>query len=236
VKYGIDSDKKIRVIGVILARMGSARFPGKAMSLIQGKSLIEIITDRVGQCTVFDIPLVLATTDTKVDDQLEAHAETIGIDVFRGSESNVLSRAVFAGMQLGATHILRLNGDCPLVEPELIDEALSELVKTNPEVVTSKRENQLPYGISVEIARLDLLNGLSQSASDFEKEHIFNALYNNVAQFKLSKVGSQFPARPDLQLTVDHPGDNIRIEALINSSGTNATKVKYWQIPYLDGL
>ena len=235
-KNDTDNDMNIRVVGVILARMGSARFPSKAMSLIQGRSLIELITERVGQCTVSEIPLILATTNTEVDDQLESHAKSIGIDVFRGSESNVLSRAVFAGMQLRGTHFLRLNGDCPLVEPQLIDEALLELIRTNPEVVTSKMENQLPYGISVEIARLDLLDELSKCASDFEKEHVFNAVYKNADQFEISKVGSGLPVRPDLQLTVDHPGDNIKIEALINASDTNATNVKYWQLPYWDRL
>ena len=232
----LNNDLGIRVVGVILARMGSNRFPGKAMSMIQGKSLIELIIERVGRCTVCKIPLILATTDNEIDDRLESHARTIGIDVFRGSESNVLSRAVFAGMQLHGTHFLRLNGDCPLVEPQLIDEALLELIKSNPDAVTSKTENQLPYGISVEIARLELLNELSRCASDFEREHIFSALYKNADQLEISKVGSGLPARTDLQLTVDLPGDNIKIERMINDSGTNATHVKYWQIPYQDDL
>ena len=226
----------MRVVGVVLARMGSARFPGKSMSLIQGKSLIELITERVRQCVVCEVPLILATTSNSEDDQLEDHARNIGIETFRGSASDVLSRAISASSQLGGTHLLRLNGDCPLVEPELIDEALMELIENNPKVVTSKRENHLPYGISVEITRLDILENLRHCASELEKEHIFNAVYNTVDRSELSVVGSKFPHRPDLKLTVDFPSDHSKIEAMINESGISAEKVKYWQVPLQDRL
>lgn len=222
---------ELRVVGVILARMGSMRFPNKIVSLIHGRTIIELIATRVRQCEVHEIPLVLATTEDASDDQLSAHAKNLGVDVFRGSSTDVLSRAVNAGKYLGGTHILRLNGDCPLVEPKLIDEALILLDLHRSEVISSKGQNGLPYGISVEIAELDLLDKLHHKAVDSEKEHIFDAVYSTKKFFDSGRVGSWFPARPDLRLTIDLPGDNLRIEKLIDSTGFDATVVKYWNIP-----
>jgi len=211
--------------------MGSTRFPNKILSLINGKSILELIIDRVKQCKACEIEIVLATTMDHSDDSLSSYAKNLGIEVFRGESTDVLSRAINAGKSVGGTHLLRLNGDCPLVEPELIDEALISLITKRFEVITSKGQNGIPYGVSVEIAELNLLNSLSLDATAHEREHIFSVVYANIDRFRHLQVGEGYPSRQDLSLTVDFPGDNLRIGQMINAARIDAIKIKYWEIP-----
>jgi spore coat polysaccharide biosynthesis protein SpsF len=219
------------VAGVILARMGSTRFPNKILSLINGKTILELIIDRVKQCKACEIEIVLATTKDHSDDSLSSYAKNLGIEVFRGETTDVLSRAINAGKSVGGTHLLRLNGDCPLVEPELIDEALISLITKRFEVISSKGQNGIPYGVSVEIAELNLLNSLSLDATVHEKEHIFSAVYSNIESFRHLKIGEGYPSRQDLRLTVDFLGDNLRIGQMISAAEIAAINIKYWEIP-----
>ncbi len=211
--------------------MGSKRFPNKILSLINGKSVLELIVDRVQQCKACEIEIVLATTKDDSDDSLSRYAKNLGIEVFRGESTDVLSRAISAAKSVGGTHLLRLNGDCPLVEPKLIDEALISLITKRFEVITSKGQIGIPYGVSVEIAELNLLERISIGATAHEREHIFSAVYSKIDKFRHLKIGERYPSRQDLRLTVDFFGDNLRIGQMINAANIDAMKIKYWEIP-----
>ncbi|MEZ5669628.1 MAG: NTP transferase domain-containing protein [Alphaproteobacteria bacterium] len=109
-----------RVVGVIQARMGSSRLPGKALAALAGKPVIGHVIARLRRAQRLD-QVVLATTTSPADDLLAAYAAGQGVTVVRGSETNVLARFIQAAELTRADVVVRVTGDCPLVDPWLVD-------------------------------------------------------------------------------------------------------------------
>ena len=120
-------------IGLIIqARMNSSRLPGKVMLKVCSKPLIDILIERVKKAKKVD-EIIIATTTNKKDDILCEHLKNKNCQIFRGSEDNVLSRYYEASMKFNVNVIIRVTADCPLTDPELIDEMISEYLKSKPE-------------------------------------------------------------------------------------------------------
>lgn len=124
----------MRVVGVIQARMGSARFPGKMLALLAGRPLLWHVIHRMQQAATLD-ELVLATSTNNRDDALALLAAKLDVRIVRGSEDDVLSRFVMAAQETGANVIVRINGDAPLVDPRLTDRLVSALVSDGGDYV-----------------------------------------------------------------------------------------------------
>jgi spore coat polysaccharide biosynthesis protein SpsF len=220
-----------RVVGVLLARMGSHRFPGKILSKIAGLEILELIVSRLQYKFGTSLTITLATTCESSDDQLVERAKSIGLHVSRGSTHDVLLRAIEAAESVGGTHLLRLNGDCPLVEPLLIGRGLEALQNSDAEVVTSRGQTNLPYGISTEICSVERLRRLHPLSTEVEKEHMFNVVYRLTPARLIHRIGFDFPPRPELRLTVDFPIDSLQISELIRISGCEPISLHYWDFP-----
>lgn len=109
-----------RVVGVVQARMGSTRLPGKALMPLAGRPLIWHVLTRLSRSERLD-QVVLATTTAGSDDALADYVSAMGIRVVRGSERNVLARFIQAAEMTRADVVVRITGDCPLVDPWLVD-------------------------------------------------------------------------------------------------------------------
>src|SRR5688500_14195755 len=114
----------MNVIAIVQARMGSLRMPNKVMQPVGGMPMIELLLRRLTGARSVD-RIVLATSDNERDDPLAGHVERLGFDVTRGSERDVLSRFHEAAIQYMPAHVVRITGDCPLVDPELVDEVVA---------------------------------------------------------------------------------------------------------------
>ena len=120
-----------RIIASIEARMGSTRLPGKVLLPVGGIPVLAYMLSRVEMCTqITDI--IVATTDNSHDDPIEDMCSRMNIKVFRGSEENVLDRVYKATKSMNADIIVELTGDCPLIDPNLIDQTVSTFL-INPE-------------------------------------------------------------------------------------------------------
>ena len=111
-------DKKI--IAVIQSRMGSKRLPRKALLWILGKTLVEWAVYRLSFAQKID-GVILATADTPENDELAEFAAKIGLLCYRGSERDLISRLLGAAEKFGVDAIVRITGDCPLVDPAIVD-------------------------------------------------------------------------------------------------------------------
>ena len=116
------------VAAIIQARMGSSRFPGKVLKPLAGKPILWHIIHRLKKCRSVDV-IAVATSINPKDNPIESFALKEGIKVVRGSEDNVLSRYYLAAQELGARIIIRVTGDAPLVDPELIDLLVKTLLQ-----------------------------------------------------------------------------------------------------------
>ena len=107
---------KIKYGAILEARMGSSRLPGKTLKDVYDEPLIKRVIDRI-KCSEKLNKIILATTHNSKDDILVKYARGINIDVFRGSEDNVLERVVLAAEEYSIEHIVELHGDNPFLDP-----------------------------------------------------------------------------------------------------------------------
>lgn len=171
------------VVAIIQARLGSTRYPRKIFADLEGKPLIWHIVNRLKFSKKID-NVVLATTDTKIDDELVTWAEKEGINVFRGSENNVLERFYFTARSYSAKIIVRITADDPFKDPIIIDEVITKLLDENLDFAYNNNPATFPEGLDTEVFTFEALEkAFLTSEDDFEKEHVTQYFYRNRSKF-----------------------------------------------------
>lgn len=153
------------------ARMGSTRLPRKVLSRICGKTIIELIVERLVRVKDID-RIILLTTTEKGDEELLEEAERLEMDCFRGCEENVLDRFYQASLKFKPDGIIRVTGDCPLIDPVLIDKGLDAFKESVYDVVSNVRTRTYPDGLDFEI---------------FKSKALETAWQHNLQQFQGNK-------------------------------------------------
>ena len=108
-----------QIIAIVQARMGYTRLPNKMTKDIVGKPLLQHLFERLAHSNLID-KIILATTDKRIDDCLSDLINNLGFTVYRGSENDVLDRYYQASLAYQPRGIVRITGDCPLVDPKLL--------------------------------------------------------------------------------------------------------------------
>ena len=108
------------IVAIVQARLGSMRFPNKVMRRIGGVPMIELLLGRLAKAKRLN-KIILATTDSSKDRPLAEFVGGLGYEVFRGSEMDVLDRYYQAARPHRPSAVVRITGDCPLLDPELVD-------------------------------------------------------------------------------------------------------------------
>ena len=164
----------MKVVGIIQARMGSTRLPGKVLLPAAGKSLIRHMLDRVKRSSTID-ELWLATSSDSANVQLANEAEKAEVEVFRGSEDDVLSRYVAVAERTAADWIVRLTGDCPLHDPVIIDAVVSYALDhaTEFDYLCNSLRPTYPDGLDVEVfTSKSLAQAATEATSTLQREHV----------------------------------------------------------------
>lgn len=206
-------------IGIIVqARMGSTRLPGKTFKEVLGYPLLSYLIDRLRRVEGVT-SIILATTTKAIDNILVTFATGQEIFSFRGSETNVLERFYLAAKARQLDVVVRVTADCPLIDPAIITQAISEFVKGAGEVdyISNTLDRTYPRGMDVEVFSFAALEQAYLSARDpFEQEHVTPYIYLHPEQFKIK----QFKNQENLSLyrwTVDTPEDFELIEKLLTA-------------------
>src|SRR6266404_6512527 len=129
---------KPRTVAIVQARMGSLRLPGKVLRDIHGEPMLYRVLSRVQRAVRLD-DLVVATTSLTQDDCIAELASAWGFQTFRGANEDVLDRYYRAARLSGAELIVRITADCPLTAPELIDQAIEEMLASRADYVSNSR-------------------------------------------------------------------------------------------------
>ena len=119
----------MKTIAIVQARVGSTRLPNKVMKTIIGTPMIEILLKRLNKSKLID-QIVLATSIDKKNENLIKHVEKLGFICTQGSEDDVLDRYLKTAEKMNAEIIVRITGDCPLVDPDLVDECINGFIKS----------------------------------------------------------------------------------------------------------
>ena len=162
----------MKTIAIVQARMGSSRFPNKVMRPIAGTPMIELLFKRLAKSRHLN-QIILATSTDPRNDPLAAHIEALGYACWRGSEQDVLERYLQAARAHKADVIVRITGDCPLIDPQLVDAVIDHFKQSGADYASTGLEPSFPDGLDTEVFTLA---ALEQSALEtdaaFDHEHV----------------------------------------------------------------
>jgi glutamate-1-semialdehyde 2,1-aminomutase len=195
----------MKVVAIVQARMGSTRLPGKVMKLIEGVPLIEILLTRLARARHLD-QIVVATSSAPGNGVLCDHVRALGYTCFVGSEQDVLDRYLQAACQVQADAIVRVTGDCPLIDPAVVDVVIDRFKKTSVDYVSNIDPPSYPDGLDTEVfTREALERAACESADPFDHEHVTPYLRCS-GRFRTAVVRHEKDLS-GLRWTVDEPAD-----------------------------
>lgn len=218
----------MKIICIVQARMGSERLPGKVMREINGKPMISYTLNSLRKSRYID-EVVLATSTLKINDPLAEYATNIGFEVFRGSEENVLERFKLTSDKYDGNIIIRVTGDCPLIDPIIVDNVVTKFMMYDYDYVRLDVPNTFQRGFDVEVfskSALDkvyelVCNNENMSREEYQpyREHVTYYIYNHQDKFKVGYVkgeGKYFEKR-GVNLSVDTIDDFERVKEIIEN-------------------
>lgn len=174
-----------RITAIIQARMGSSRLPGKVLLELGGKTVLSRVVSRL-RCARSIDEIWVATTVSSQDDVIVAHCDRLGIDCFRGSEKNVLDRYYQCARACFASTAARITSDCPLIDPELVDDAIEHFCAGVYDYASNGLVPTYPRGLDVEIFTMSALHRAWQGATKpHQREHVTPFFYENPQLFRL---------------------------------------------------
>lgn len=218
------------VLLVVQQRMGSTRLPGKAMRMIAGKTLTERVLTRAAMAMHADrVVLAVPFKDSAEFSPLVQATNRGGplLSLFKGSEKDVLARFYYAARGYGTT-ICRVTGDCPLIDPTVIDGCIRQFNQSDCDYLsTSHPERQIPSGFDVEVFSYDALaRAHFECLSDGHREHVTQHFYERNCGSSRFQIATW---RPEVKwlgamphLSVDTESDIAEVERAIRICGEGA--------------
>jgi len=195
----------MKVVAIVQARMNSSRLPGKVMKLISGYPMIDLLLKRLSRSKLIDQVVVATSLDERNND-LSEHVKSLGYKCIQGSEYDVLSRYVEAAEESQAEIIVRITGDCPLVDPGLVDDIVNGFFLSKADYYTNTMPPLFPDGLDVEVFSYDALKRCqSSSKEDNDKEHVTPYMRNS-GEFNIGSFGNTEDLS-NLRWTVDEFSD-----------------------------
>lgn len=176
------------ILGLIQARTGSTRLPGKILMEFCGKPDLYHVYDRTKKSKKID-EIIVATTDKISDDKVFDYCEKEDIKCFRGSEDDVLDRFYQCCKQRGLSEkdsVVRITADCPLIDPVIIDKVIEYFLENDFDYVSNAIEPTYPDGLDVEVFLFSALEKSWKEAKlPSEREHVTPYIRNNESLFKI---------------------------------------------------
>lgn len=185
--------------------MGSTRLPNKVMKPIGGVPMIELLLARLAKSKQID-QIVLATSTDERNTPLVEHVQKLGYTCVRGSESDVLDRYLVAARQAKANVVVRITGDCPLIDPVLVDQVIAQFKAQGVDYLSNVAPASYPDGLDTEVFTLQALERAGRESQDpFDHEHVTPYLRKpGLYQTGVMQHTEDLSA---LRWTVDEPAD-----------------------------
>jgi spore coat polysaccharide biosynthesis protein SpsF len=175
---------------------------------VAGETVLQRVLERVRRFTLVD-EVIVATSELRADDTVCDECARIGVETFRGSESDVLDRFVGAARATGADVCVRLTADCPLLDPGVSDSIISVFLEADgaADYVSNKIPQSFPRGLDTEVFSREALNRAAREAREsYERVHVTAYMYRHPERFSLISVTSDVD-RADWRWTVDTAED-----------------------------
>lgn len=210
----------MNVVATIEARMTSSRLPGKVLLPALGQPMLHHLVRRLRAVPSID-EIVLATTINVTDDPLIEFADRERLRTYRGSEQDVMARVIGAAESAGADVVVEITGDCPIIDPDLIEQTIRMFAQNEAEYVSNSLVRSYPDGMDTQVFRLASLKRSAQMTSDpLDREHVSRHMCKHPDFF--SQVHLIAPPSlhwPELGLTLDEEADYLLLKKIIETLG-----------------
>jgi spore coat polysaccharide biosynthesis protein SpsF len=201
----------------IQARMSSSRFPAKVLEPVGGLPMIVYMARRAQLASTVDSVAIVTSVDAS-DDALVAAAESATLPVFRGSLDDVLARFAEAAMAFDAREIVRLTGDCPLIDPAVIDAVVSARRRNGVDYASNVDPPMFPDGLDVEcFTRATLERAHREARLPSQREHVTLWMRSDPSPVTRANVAA-IANLSHLRLTVDYPDDLEVVRRIVSQA------------------
>ncbi len=195
----------MKITAVIQARMGSTRFPNKVMRAISGTPLIGLMLERLAKAKCVE-QIVLATSTAPINEPLATYVRELGYIVYCGSENDVLDRYYQAAREVKADIVVRVTGDCPLIDPVIVDAVITRFVDSKVDYASNNYPPSFPDGLDVEVFTFKSLEkAWKEAKTPREREHVTPFIRESSLFKRVNVVHEQ--DKSAARWTVDEPED-----------------------------
>lgn len=210
----------MKTLAIVQARMGSQRLPGKVMKELLGHPMIYYTLTQLKQSKYID-EVILATSTKTADTPLVEYVKTLGFEVFRGDEENVLERYKLVNDKYEGDVIVRVTGDCPLINPIIADHAITKFLMYDYDYVRLDVPQTFTRGFDTEVFSKQALDRVYEIAcvqyrEDLTykpyREHVTYYMYMHQDEFNIGYVQGEGNYKKDINLSVDTMEDFQRVQ------------------------
>jgi spore coat polysaccharide biosynthesis protein SpsF len=224
-----------KIVAVIEARFSSTRLPGKVLMPILDQPMLVRVSQRLKLARTLD-DIIVATTDSPADDAVVEAMNRAGIRTFRGSEDDVLDRVVKAAASAAADIIVEITGDCPLIDPGLVDKLVGDFLVGGADFVSNILPHTTPRGTDVRVFRTSDLAEINRTSNDpADHEHVSLHFWEHLDRYTCRNVEMDLPdVVAEIRLTVDTEEDLALVRAIYQ--GLYATNPAFTLVDVIDYL
>lgn len=208
--------KRQKIVITVEARMSSSRLPGKMIKPILGRPVLELLIERLKRVKLAD-EIIIATSIKKENEIIEEISRRLQVRCFRGSEEDVLKRVLQAAKSIQADIIVEITGDCPLTDPEIVDQCLNFFLKNNFNYVSNGGPvKTFPAGLAVQVFPVKVLEEVDRLTNDpQDREHVSLYIYRHPQKYRLGYLRAKGQLIwPELFLCLDTEKDFQLIKAI----------------------
>jgi len=213
------------VVAIIQARMGSTRFPGKMLKKLGDKPLIWYVVYRVKQAKLID-NVVLATSTNKNNEPLVKEVRKYNVDCFVGNEDDVLDRYYQCAKKFHAVTIVRITGDCPFIDPDVIDQVIMLYTENKLDYASNVLPPTYPDGLDVEVFSFAALEkAWNEAKLQSEREHVAPYIWKNDHMFKRMTLTNNEDLS-SIRLTIDEEKDLVLANNILQKLNSTDFRLK----------
>ncbi|MEX2160764.1 MAG: glycosyltransferase family protein [Anaerolineales bacterium] len=199
-----------RVVAIIQARMASSRLPGKVLADLGGRPVLAWVVRRASRAVGIH-QVVVATSVAAKDDVIAAFCKEQGFACSRGNLHDVLDRYVQAAREFDAEVVVRLTGDCPLIDPEMLADNLRAFLEAQPPLDFAANrlpgDRTIPIGLDAEFCTMAALEiAWRETQEPHQREHVMPFFYEHPERFRILHI-KHSPSYGHYRWTLDTPED-----------------------------
>lgn len=222
-----------RTVAIVQARLNSNRLPGKVLYELAGRPVLALLIERVRRTANID-EVVLATGDTPHNTALVEIVSSLGVSVFAGPEDDVLARYALAAREHRAEIVVRLTGDCPFADPDVIGAVIAARDAKDFDYCTNVLPPTWPDGLDVSVFTRDALETAHKEATlTSEREHVVPWMWKHSTLEGGTRLrAGNVPCPEDLseaRWTLDYAADYRMLRAVALELGPEAAVTAGWR-------